>query len=115
MPLNSHPSRNDSTEIRTQRWDISRTKVGVCWTKCRPGDLALHLFETDNDFVDEMVAPTFRPEVSATLSNMTRFPKSNPQGDSGLRPSTTQIDDEKEGVPVFAAKYRGARFSVRFD
>jgi len=30
-------------------------------------------------------------------SNVTHFPKPNPQGDSGLRPSTTQIDDEREG------------------
>jgi len=30
---------------------ISRARVDVCWTKSRPGDLSLHRFEMDSDFV----------------------------------------------------------------
>lgn len=29
----------------------------VCWTKPRPGDLSLHLFETDTEFVDAHLIP----------------------------------------------------------
>ena len=43
------------TELKS--WVISRTRVDVCWIKRRPGDLTLHLFETDTDFVDAHFIP----------------------------------------------------------
>ena len=38
-------------------WAISRTRVDVCWTKPRPGELSLHLFEADTKFVDAHFIP----------------------------------------------------------
>ena len=36
---------------------ISRARVNVCWTKPRPGELSLHLFETHAKFVDAHFIP----------------------------------------------------------
>ena len=38
-------------------WVISRTRVDVCWIKRRPGDLVLHSFETETEFVDAHLIP----------------------------------------------------------
>ena len=38
-------------------WVISRTRVDVCWIKRRPGDLVLHEFETDTEFLDSHLIP----------------------------------------------------------
>ena len=36
---------------------ISRTRVNVCWIKRHPADLAVHSFETDDNFVDAHLIP----------------------------------------------------------
>ena len=52
IPLGTIPSKAELKD-----WVISRTRVDACWTKSRPGDLSLHLFETDNYFVDAHFIP----------------------------------------------------------
>ena len=53
----SIPSGTTPPKAELKDWVISRTRVDVCWTKSRPGDLLLHLFETDSDFVDAHFIP----------------------------------------------------------
>ena len=36
---------------------VSRTRVDFCWTKSRPGELTLHSFETQKEFVDAHLLP----------------------------------------------------------
>ena len=52
IPPGTTPSKADLKD-----WVISRTRVDVCWTKRRPGDLVLHSFETDAEFVDAHFIP----------------------------------------------------------
>ena len=51
------PSGTSPSKAELKNWVISRTRVDVCWTKPRPGELSLHLFETDAKFVDAHFIP----------------------------------------------------------
>ena len=45
------------TKAELKDWVISRTRVDVCWTKRRPGNLVVHSVKTDTDFVDAHLIP----------------------------------------------------------
>ncbi|KAF9644409.1 hypothetical protein BDM02DRAFT_3121980 [Thelephora ganbajun] len=51
------PPEATPSKAELKDWVISRTRVHVCWIKHRPGDLALHLFEKNTDFVDAHFIP----------------------------------------------------------
>lgn len=52
IPPGTAPSKAELKD-----WVISRARVEVCWIKRRPGNLELHSFETDNDFVGAYIIP----------------------------------------------------------
>ena len=55
---------------------VSRTRVDFCWTKSRPGELTLHSFETEKEFVDAHLLPggefvvVFHPPEIITLNRV---------------------------------------------
>lgn len=52
IPLGATPSKE---ELKDQV--ISRTRVDVCWTKSRPGELSPHLIEADTGIVGAQFIP----------------------------------------------------------
>ena len=51
------PSGTTPSKAELKDWAISRTRVDVCWTKRHPGNLVVHSFETEGNFVDAHLIP----------------------------------------------------------
>ena len=67
---------------------MSRTRVEVCWVKRRPGDLVVHSFETDINFVDAHLVPGGELIVFLYENGdvgLNRIERSDPTGDLELR------------------------------
>ena len=93
-PLGTIPS---NAELKD--WVISRTRVEFCWIKHRPGDLVLHSFETDTDFVNAYLIPG--GEFVAFLyrdgdAGLNRIEKSEVSGELNLR-EVARYEDLNEG------------------
>jgi hypothetical protein len=52
IPPGATPSKAELKD-----WVISRTRVDICWTKSRPGELSLHQVETGAEFEDAHLIP----------------------------------------------------------
>jgi len=51
------PPGTTPSKAELKDWVISRARVDFCWIKRRPGNLELHSFETDDEFVDAYILP----------------------------------------------------------
>jgi len=51
------PPGATASKAELKDWVISRARVDFCWIKRRPGNLELHSFETDDEFVDAYILP----------------------------------------------------------
>jgi hypothetical protein len=83
-------------------WVISRARVDVCWTKRRPGDLVLHSFETDTNFLNAYFIPGGEFVVLIHLSGdvtLNRIERSEVTGELGLREVARHEEPSADNYP----------------
>jgi len=72
--------------------------TGGMWPRPQPSRLSMLASHNSRSNGDTNIPTRDERRSVAEDSSIAHFPKPNSQGDSGPRPSTTQIDDEREGL-----------------
>jgi hypothetical protein len=90
------------SKAELEDWVISRTRVDVCWTKRRPGDLVLHSFETYTNFLNAYFIPGGEFVVLIHLSGditLNRIERSEVTGELGIREVARHEEPSADNYP----------------